>query len=117
MADKKQDARQGWKSRRSAQRDRRRRQSPEERAQANAARAELVAQLRGERTHNEDVRPAGDYIAQMSDADLWAHYHALTGSKPNGRAKRDTVEAAVRRIEAERAASRRDDERVEGDDV
>lgn len=114
MARNEEDARTGWKARRDKGRKRGRRIDTDQRAEIRAARATLTTEETG---FNQTVQPAGDYIAQMSDADLWAHYQSLTGQKPNGRARRDTVEAACRRIEAERAAVQRqsDDDAVEDD--
>jgi hypothetical protein len=118
------DARQGWRARRRGSRERiTRRQTPEDRALANAARAELVANLREQRELNSDG--AGeDMIANMSDEDLAALYEQHYGKRPPKKMKRPAVEAAVREAqtpEQEEADDtlelEPDAEAVEGDDV
>ena len=119
------DARQGWRARRRGSRERiSRRQSPEDRQLANAARADLVQGLREQRELNADV--AGeDMIANMSDEDLVALYEQRTGKRPTRRMKRPAIEAAVREAQAPEPADTMlpleqladDAEAVEGDDV
>jgi hypothetical protein len=134
--DRSEDARTGWKSRRARDRDSRRRHSPEEREAIRAARASL--QANEEHGFNPEVRPAqpgeGDYVSQLSDADLVALYRQLhDGRAPNGKAKRPAIERAVRAKQAEQAAQQPeptvgddsteltldqlvDDEQIESDD-
>lgn len=107
------DARTGWKSRRAAGRNSRRRLSPEERAAANAARASLIASIQQERDFNPEVRTRAasgeDFVAQLSDADLVALYKQLhAGRAPAPKAKRPAIERAVRKAQAERAAEQPD---------
>lgn len=114
--EEKKDARTGWRNRRRGSRERiTRRQSPEDRALANAARAELVARLREERDFNPDVAGADgfDFVGNLSDEDLAALFEQLTGKRPKEKAKRPAIENVVRKIQAERAAE--EAERVEAE--
>jgi len=134
------DARSGWQSRRAQARGRKSRVSDADKQLGNALRGAMLAQMRGdgegEGTFNAEVQTSdpgpGDFIAALSDADLMAYYEQLTGRKPNGKAKRPNIEAAVRKAEAERSAAKQadaksvdldaadayaDDDLIEGDDV
>ena len=130
MSEEDKDARQGWRARRRGSRERiTRRQTPEDRQLANAARAELLGKLREDREFNSEVggeqaADAGagsDYVSDMSDEDLAALYEQLTGKPPHHKAKRAGIERAVRKAQADReeAAKLADDvgdDLVEGDD-
>lgn len=100
------DARTGWKSRRANKRGARSRLTPEERAQANAARAALIASMQGAETDfNPGVAAGGDYVSALTDEDLAAYYHQLIGKKPHHKLKRPAIEKAVREAEAKRGAA------------
>ena len=118
------DARQGWRARRRGSRERiTRRQTPEDRALANAARAEIVSRLREQRELNSDG--AGeDMIAKMSDEDLAALYEQHYGKRPPKKMKRPAIEEAVREARSpeqeegdETLELEPDADAVEGDDV
>lgn len=104
----KDEARSGWKSRR--RKTRRARMSEEDRIAGNAARAAIISGLSGDTDFNETVQPgapaADDYITNLSDKDLAAYYEQLHGRKPNGKAKRVNIEAAVRKAEIDRKAAK-----------
>lgn len=91
--------RSGWRARRENARLQRA-QKQEDRAAIAAVRAAHYARTRdGEADFNAAAKAGGDYLSQMTDPDLWAHYEALAGQPASPRAKRSTVEAAIRRME------------------
>jgi hypothetical protein len=106
MARNKDDARSGWKARRSQGRRRGRRIDTDERAAIRAARAGLTPE---ETAFNPEVQTAApaadDFVSALSDADLAALYKQLhDGRAPAPKAKRVTIERAVRAKQAEQAA-------------
>lgn len=108
---KAEDARSGWRARRDAARAKREGRGAS-RAEIAAARAAYLgsAQVAAEVGFNPGAQPgapaADDYITNLSDKDLAAYYEQLHGRKPNGKAKRVNIEAAVRKAEIDRKAAK-----------
>lgn len=107
MARNKDDARSGWKARRANGRRRGRRIDTDDRAAIRAARAGLVTEETAFNPEVQTTAPAGDdYVSQLSDADLAALYKQLhDGRAPAPKAKRATIERAVRAKQAEQAVA------------
>jgi hypothetical protein len=113
----------GWKSR-----QRRFRQSEEERDLGNQARAALIASLQGATATHQGAeppasaaRPSGDQFTQMSDLDLAALYRELAGVEVPARWARTKVENETRKLslKAEQARARAaepDEDMTEGDE-
>jgi hypothetical protein len=119
MSRNKEDARAGWKARREGGRSRGR-VHDDKRAEIRAARQAL---LHTEETgFNPEVQvsdpsPGEDYVSALSDADLVALYKQLHDNRaPAPKAKRATIERAVRARQAELAAAQGDPTEFEDDD-
>lgn len=102
------EGRTGWAARRESAR-RRRNQAQIDRQEVAAIRAAHYASEAQEQAFNPEVRvkdaPTGDFVSDLSDADLVALYRQLHDNRPPApRAKRPTIERAVRARLAERAA-------------
>lgn len=100
------EARSGWRARQEKARARRasKEMSRAEIAAIRLAHAQGVT-AEAERDFNPQVAAQGDFVTALSDADLVALYKQLhDGRAPAPKAKRPTIEKAVRAKQAERAA-------------
>lgn len=136
---KSEEARSGWRSRRDKARAKRERRGMD-RAEIAAIRAAHAQTATAAEEQGFNPEAAGqDFVSALSDADLVALYKQLhDGRAPAPKAKRPTIEKAVRAKQAERAAEQAgqaadepvgegnteltleqlaDGETVEGDDV